>query len=71
MFEAVQECVYEGFSLEELVPFGVVQVRGDDRGFSAIAFSHEFEEGIDLFGFEGEIAQLIDEEQVVAAEIVG
>jgi len=36
----------------------------------AIAFSHEFEEGVDLFGFKGEIAQFIEEEQVVSAEMV-
>ena len=70
MFEAVQECIYEGFSLEEVIPIGVVEVGGDDGGFSPIAFSHEFEEGVDLFGFEGEIAQFIDEEQIVAAEMV-
>ncbi len=70
VFEAVQECIYEGFSLEEIVPFWVIKICGDERGFSTVAFSHQFEEGVDLFGFEGEIAQFIDEEQVITAEIV-
>jgi hypothetical protein len=69
MFQSVQERVYEGFSLEEIIPVGVVEVGGDEGGFSPIAFTHEFEEGIDLFGFEGEVTQFVDEEQIVAAEI--
>ena len=70
VFETVYEGVYEGFSLEEVIPFGVIQVRGNEGGFSPISFSDQFEEGVDLFGFKGEIAQFIDEEQVVAAEMV-
>ncbi len=64
VFETVYEGVYEGFSLEEVVPFGVIQVRGDEGGFSPISFSDQFEEGVDLFGFEGEIAEFIDDEEL-------
>jgi len=70
MLETVQECIYEGLSLEELVPFGVIEVGCDDRRLPAVAFSHQFEERIDLFGFEGEVPQLIDEEQIITAEVV-
>ena len=60
MLEAVQECVHKGLSLEEFVPFRVIKVGRDDRGFPAVTFRHQFEERIDLFGFEGEVPQLID-----------
>gem|GEM_PF-2075994 len=68
IFETIQEGVHEGLSLKEVIPFWVVQVRSHDRGFFAISFPHQFKEGIDLFGFEGQIPQFVDQEQIVAAE---
>lgn len=37
VFEAVDHSVYEGFSLEEAVPFGIVKIGCDDCGFFLIA----------------------------------
>ena len=60
VLEAVDHSVYEGFSLEEAVPFGVVEIRCDHCGFFLIAQFHESKEGVDLLGFEGEIAEFVD-----------
>jgi hypothetical protein len=54
--------------LEEVIPFGVIQIRCNDVGFSAITFIHEFEESVDLFRFEGEISEFVNAEQIVAGE---
>jgi len=68
MFETVQEGVNEGFSLKEVVPFGVIQIGRDDAGFFSITFPHEFKESIDLFRFQGEVPQLVNQKEIVTAE---
>ena len=50
VFEPVEEGVNQGFFSKEIVPVAVIEVRGDDGRFPPIAFTHEFKEGIDLFG---------------------
>lgn len=65
MPETVDHGVSEGFSLEESVPIGVVEIGGDQSGFFLIAQLHESEEGVDLLGFEGEIAELVDQQDIV------
>jgi len=65
-FESVEQRIDQGFGSKQLIPFFVDQVVVDDRGLSAVAFSHEFEEGIGLFGFKGEVAQLVNDEQIIA-----
>jgi len=55
VFETIQKSIYEGLSLKEVVPFRVIQIGRDDAGFFPISFSHQFKEGIDLFGFKGQV----------------
>ena len=48
--KAIQKGVDEVLSLEEVVPVGIEQIAGDDCRFLPIALTHEFKEGVDLFG---------------------
>jgi len=67
MLETVKQRIDERFALEEFIPLGVVKVGGDDRGLAAIAIVHEFEKRIDLFGLQGEIAEFVNHQDVIAA----
>lgn len=55
MLETVEEGINQWLTLEESVPVGVHEVCCNECGCAAVAFVHESEEGVDLFGFEGEI----------------
>ena len=65
VFEPVEQGIYEGFSLEEVVPLGIVQVGGDNGGFAAVPVLHELEKAIDLFGVECEVSQFVNHQQIV------
>ena len=52
------------------MPFIVVEVCGDYARFPAVALAHEFKEGVYLFGVEGEVPELVDDQQVVPGESV-
>jgi hypothetical protein len=67
MLEPVEQGIDEGLALEEFVPLGVVEVGGDDGGLAAIAIVHKFEKGVDLLGLQGEIAEFINHQDVIAA----
>ena len=60
MAQPTEERVDEGFIAEKRLPFGVVQVGRDNRGFSAVAFLHQFEKDVRLFGFQIQIPQFVD-----------
>ena len=60
MPEATAEGLDEGFVAEKRLPLGVVQVRRDNRGPAAVAFLHQFEKDVRLFGFEVEIPELVN-----------
>jgi hypothetical protein len=49
----------EGFVAEKRLPLGVVQVRSDNRGLSAVAFLHQFEKDIGLLGFQIEVPEFV------------
>lgn len=68
MFQAIEEGIDQRLFLEEIIPFGVIQVRCNDCGFFPVSFPHEFKEGIDLFWFEGQVPEFVDQQQIVAAE---
>ncbi len=68
VLEAIEEGIHEWFALEEIVPLGVVEIGCDDGRFSAVPLVHELEEGVDLFGIQGEVPQFIDDEKVVSCE---
>ena len=61
VLETVEEGIDEGFPLEEGVPVGVDEIRGDHCSRSAVTFVHQSEEGIGLFGFDGQISELINQ----------
>jgi hypothetical protein len=54
MLQTIQERIHQVFALKEFLPIRVTQI-GDDGGDLAIAHVEEFKEGIDLFGFQGQI----------------
>ena len=54
--------------MEEMIPFGIIQVSGDNGGLAVIALIHEFEESIGLLGFEGEVAQFINNKQIICGK---
>jgi hypothetical protein len=68
VLEAVEESIDQGFSLKEGIPVGVYEVGSDESGGTAVPFIHESEEGVDLLGLEGEIAELVDQEHSVTGE---
>ena len=53
VFETVQEGINEALSLEDVVPFGIIQVGCQNCGLLPIAFPPQFEESVDLFRLEG------------------
>ena len=67
VFESVEKGVDQGFSSKEIVPVAVVEVRGDNGRFLAVAFAHKLEEGVDLFGLQIDVTQFVDQEHVAGA----
>ena len=61
MLLAVEHGVDQGLALEQLIPLPIGEVGGNQRGLTAIAQVEELEEGVDLFGLQGQIAELINE----------
>jgi hypothetical protein len=50
----------EHFALKEFVPIRVAQIGGNDGGDFGVAHVEEFKEGVDLFGFQGQITQFVN-----------
>ena len=53
---------------EHFAPAAELLVGGDDQRGSFVAGGDELEEQVRGFGFEGDVADLVDDEQRVAAE---
>ena len=68
VFQPVKEPIHQGFLAEEVVPLGVIEVGGDDGRFSTVAFLHELEEDIGLFGVERKVSEFVDHEQIVSRQ---
>jgi len=68
VFETIQEGVNEGFFLEQVVPFRVVEIGCNNCGRFAVTFTHQLEKAVDLFGPEGEIPEFVDQQDGVVAE---
>ncbi len=60
VLKTVQQGVDQGFVGEELIPGGRIQVGRDDGRRPPIAAVHQAEEGVGLFGFQGQVAKLVD-----------
>ena len=58
VLEAVEQRIDQGLALEQLVPVWIVPVRGDQRRSMAVAHIEQLEEGVDLFGLQGQVAAL-------------
>ena len=59
MLEAVEQGVDERFIGEQLVPVRRLSIRCDDSRYAAITLVHQPEEGVRLFGFQGQVAQFV------------
>ncbi len=54
--------------MKEIIPFGIIQVRGDNGGLAIIALIHKFEEGVGLLWLEGKITQFINDQQIICGK---
>ena len=68
MFESIQQCIYQGFSSEQIVPFFVLKICSNNSGTVAIALSHQLKEGVNLFGFKGKVSQFINDQNGIVAQ---
>jgi hypothetical protein len=50
------------------VRFAELLVRGDDQAGPLVAGGHQLEEQVGRFGFEGDVSDLVDDQQWVAAQ---
>lgn len=66
VLEAVEQCL----ALEQLVPRWIVEIGRNDARPPSVAHGDELEQGVDLFGFQRQVSQLIDQQGVIAAETV-
>src|SRR6266849_5470444 len=60
MAEATEEGLDERFVAKKRLPLGVVQIRRDNCGPSAVPFLHQLEKDVGLLGFQIEIAQFVN-----------
>src|SRR5512133_2006745 len=71
-FGVVDEAVDHGFGddlvAEDFAPAAEWLVGGNDQGGAFVAAGDQLEEQVGRFGFEGDVADLIDHQQRVAAE---
>src|ERR1017187_6230205 len=58
---AAQQSVHHRLVAQKIVPLVIHQIRRDDSGVAMIALFHQLEEGVRLFGFEIQIAELVDQ----------
>ena len=68
--EAAEESLDEGFVPEEVVPFVVVEVGGDEGWASPVSFFEELEEDVGLLGMEVEVTELVDEQDIDADQLI-
>ena len=61
VLQAVEHGIDQRLALEQLIPLPIGEVGGHQRGPAPIAQVEELEEGVDLFGLQGQIAELINE----------
>jgi hypothetical protein len=66
--EAVDHCGGDDVVAEDFAPAAEGFVAGDDQAGAFVAGRDELEEQVRGFGFEGDVADLVDDEQWVAGE---
>jgi hypothetical protein len=52
MSHPAQQCLHHGFVAEESLPFVINQIGRNNRGVAVIAFLHQLEKSVRLFGLE-------------------
>src|SRR5208283_5395840 len=62
VLQPIAQGVDQGLLVEQSGPVGKVEVGGDDGGGAVVALIHQTEEGVGLFGLEGQVAELVNEE---------
>ena len=67
--EAVEERGGDDGIAEDLAPFGEAAVGGQDHGALLVAGVDELEEQVAAAGHDGQVADLVDDQQRSAAEI--
>src|SRR5271165_4119287 len=68
VLQPIDQGVDQGLLVEQIVPLGKVEVGGDDGGGAVVALIHQTEEGVGLFGLEGQVAELVNEERTITAD---
>src|SRR3989442_15125411 len=64
MAQATEDGIEERLVDEKRLPFRIIEVRRNNRGLSAVAFLHQLEEDVGLFGFEIEVPQFVNVQDV-------
>ena len=55
-----QQRFHHGFVSQKVLPLVIFQVGRDDGGVAVIAFLHQLEKRVGLFGFEIHISEFVD-----------
>ena len=67
MPHAAEQRVHHRFVAEEVLPLVIDQVGRNDRRVARIAFLHQLEEGVRLFGLEIQVSKLVDQQNIQAS----
>jgi hypothetical protein len=71
MGEAVEECGGHLGVAEDVGPFAEGEVGGDDDGCAFVEFADQMEQELATGLSEGEIAQLVQDDEVEAVQVIG
>src|ERR1039458_6330498 len=63
---AAQQGVHHRLVAQKIVPLVIHQIRRDDSGVAI----HQLEEGVRLFGFEIQIAELVDQQDIQTGQAI-
>jgi hypothetical protein len=70
MADAAQQRIDHGRVAEEVAPFVITQICGDDRGVAVITLLHQFEEDVGLFGLQRQVSKLVDQKNIKPAQAI-
>ena len=68
MLQAIQQRIYQGLFLEQLVPVRIIQICRDNCCLFDVALSPEFKERIDLFRFERQLPQFVNQQYWIVTD---
>src|SRR4051794_33754459 len=69
MLQSVDQRVDQGLLVEQPVPVWQIEIGGDDRRDAVVALIHQPEERVGLLRLDRQIAELIDQQRLHAAEL--